>query len=124
MQDKANIGYSGSIPPYLTYSTMLNIVLGALIMIMGASDLARAGYYCSLVPPKGYFSTDSPTGSGSGSGSGSQGSPSPNKPGCDTGGRNTSDMVATAWYTGWHSTDFTLSAVSWDKYTSLIYSFA
>ncbi|TFY68804.1 hypothetical protein EVJ58_g790 [Rhodofomes roseus] len=37
---------------------------------------------------------------------------------------STVDMVAAAWYTGWHSEDFTLNNVSWDKYTHLIYSFA
>ncbi|TFY54353.1 hypothetical protein EVJ58_g8915, partial [Rhodofomes roseus] len=37
---------------------------------------------------------------------------------------STVDMVVAAWYTGWHSEDFTLNNVSWDKYTHLIYSFA
>ena len=33
-------------------------------------------------------------------------------------------LVSAAWYAGWHSGDFPLSAVSWDKYTHLTYSFA
>lgn len=33
------------------------------------------------------------------------------------------EMVASAWYTGWHATDFPLSNVSWDKYTQLTYAF-
>ena len=37
----------------------------------------------------------------------------------------TNEPVAAAWYTGWHATEgFPLSAVSWDKYNTLIYSFA
>ena len=41
-------------------------------------------------------------------------------------GSNTSksSLVSAAWYAGWHSGDFPLSAVSWDKYTHLTYSFA
>ncbi|KAG9316848.1 glycoside hydrolase family 18 protein [Chiua virens] len=35
------------------------------------------------------------------------------------------EPVAAAWYAGWHATEgFPLSAVSWDKYNTLIYSFA
>ncbi|TCD64825.1 hypothetical protein EIP91_003572 [Steccherinum ochraceum] len=34
------------------------------------------------------------------------------------------DMVSAAWYTGWHSDNFTLANVSWDKYTHMTYSFA
>ncbi|KAF9010611.1 glycoside hydrolase superfamily, partial [Cyathus striatus] len=33
-------------------------------------------------------------------------------------------LISTAWYTGWHSEDFHLSAVSWSKYTHLTYAFA
>ena len=33
------------------------------------------------------------------------------------------EMVASAWYTGWHATDFPLSNVSWDKYTQMTYAF-
>ncbi|KAI0784678.1 chitinase [Abortiporus biennis] len=33
-------------------------------------------------------------------------------------------LVSAAWYAGWHSTDFPLSKVSWNKYTHLTYSFA
>ncbi|KAG6375578.1 chitinase [Boletus reticuloceps] len=37
----------------------------------------------------------------------------------------TYEPVAAAWYTGWHATEgFPLSAVSWDKYNTLFYSFA
>lgn len=33
--------------------------------------------------------------------------------------------VAAAWYAGWHATEgFPLSDVSWDKYNTLVYSFA
>jgi GH18 family chitinase len=32
--------------------------------------------------------------------------------------------VAATWYAGWHSTDFTLEDLSWDKYTHVIYAFA
>ncbi|KAK7043207.1 hypothetical protein VNI00_008561 [Paramarasmius palmivorus] len=32
--------------------------------------------------------------------------------------------VSMAWYAGWHSSDFTLSDVSWSKYTHLAYAFA
>ena len=39
-------------------------------------------------------------------------------------GGNTSAKVATAWYAGWHGTDFPPSNVSWNKYRSLIYAFA
>ncbi|KAF9232667.1 chitinase [Melanogaster broomeanus] len=35
-----------------------------------------------------------------------------------------SGSVAAAWYAGWHSTGFPLSDVSWEKYNTLIYSFA
>ncbi|KAF8836466.1 glycoside hydrolase family 18 protein [Paxillus ammoniavirescens] len=35
-----------------------------------------------------------------------------------------SQLVAAAWYAGWHATEgFPLSDVSWDKYNTLIYSF-
>lgn len=35
------------------------------------------------------------------------------------------EPVAAAWYAGYHATEgFPLSAVSWDKYNTLIYSFA
>ncbi|KZT10932.1 glycoside hydrolase family 18 protein [Laetiporus sulphureus 93-53] len=37
---------------------------------------------------------------------------------------STVDMVAASWYAGWHSENFTLDDVSWEKYTHLIYSFA
>ena len=37
--------------------------------------------------------------------------------------RSTVEMVSTAWYAGWHATDFTLSNVSWDKYTQMTYAF-
>ena len=33
-------------------------------------------------------------------------------------------FVSAAWYAGWHTDDFPLSDVSWDKYTHLTYSFA
>ncbi|TFK44302.1 glycoside hydrolase [Crucibulum laeve] len=32
--------------------------------------------------------------------------------------------ISTTWYTGWHATDFPLTAVSWSKYTHLTYAFA
>ena len=32
--------------------------------------------------------------------------------------------VAAAWYGGWHSTDFPLKDISWDKYTHVFYAFA
>ncbi|KIJ60049.1 glycoside hydrolase family 18 protein [Hydnomerulius pinastri MD-312] len=39
--------------------------------------------------------------------------------------RASSEPVAAAWYTGWHATEgFPLSDVSWEKYNTLIYSFA
>ncbi|KAI0317778.1 chitinase [Amylostereum chailletii] len=34
------------------------------------------------------------------------------------------DLVAATWYAGWHSDDFPLSSVSWDKYTHITYAFA
>lgn len=35
------------------------------------------------------------------------------------------EPVVAAYYTGWHATEgFPLSAVSWDKYNTLIYAFA
>ncbi|KAI0085037.1 chitinase [Irpex rosettiformis] len=37
---------------------------------------------------------------------------------------STVDMVAAAWYTGWHSQNFTVANISWDKYTHLTFSFA
>lgn len=38
---------------------------------------------------------------------------------------DTSGLVAAAWYTGWHATEgFPLGKVSWDRYNTLIYSFA
>ena len=37
----------------------------------------------------------------------------------------TDELVAAAWYTGWHATaGFPLSDVSWGKYNTMIYSFA
>lgn len=33
------------------------------------------------------------------------------------------EMVASAWYTGWHAADFPLANVSWDKYTQMTYAF-
>ena len=33
-------------------------------------------------------------------------------------------LVSAAWYAGWHSDDFPLDAVSWNKYTHMTYSFA
>ncbi|RPD58688.1 chitinase [Lentinus tigrinus ALCF2SS1-6] len=35
-----------------------------------------------------------------------------------------SSLVSAAWYAGWHSDDFPLTAVSWSKYTHMTYSFA
>ncbi|TBU48668.1 chitinase [Dichomitus squalens] len=35
-----------------------------------------------------------------------------------------SSLVSAAWYAGWHSDDFPLASVSWNKYTHLTYSFA
>jgi len=38
--------------------------------------------------------------------------------------RNTpSNVVASTWYAGWHSSNFTLQDVSWRKYTNIIYAF-
>lgn len=37
---------------------------------------------------------------------------------------SSSSVVSAAWYAGWHSDDFPLDSVSWDKYTHLTYSFA
>ena len=34
------------------------------------------------------------------------------------------EMVAAAWYAGWHASDFTLDDVSWEKYTLMTYAFA
>ena len=41
----------------------------------------------------------------------------------------TVDMVSQTWFAGWHAVDsvspvFAVSNVSWDKYTSVVYSFA
>ena len=39
----------------------------------------------------------------------------------------TNEPVAAAWYAGWHATGteaFPLSDISWDKYNTVIYSFA
>ncbi|KAH8107690.1 chitinase [Cristinia sonorae] len=36
----------------------------------------------------------------------------------------TVDMVSAAWYAGWHSQNFTLANVTWEKYTHMTYSFA
>lgn len=33
-------------------------------------------------------------------------------------------IVAASWYAGWHSSDFTLQDISWNKYSALIYAFA
>ncbi|KAI9458902.1 chitinase [Lactarius psammicola] len=35
-----------------------------------------------------------------------------------------SNAVASTWYAGWHSSDFTLRDLSWNKYTNVIYAFA
>ncbi len=35
-----------------------------------------------------------------------------------------SSLVSAAWYAGWHSADFPLDTVRWDKYTHMTYSFA
>ncbi|KAK7692166.1 hypothetical protein QCA50_003787 [Cerrena zonata] len=37
---------------------------------------------------------------------------------------STVDMVSAAWYAGWHSKDFPVANVSWEKYTHVTYSFA
>lgn len=42
--------------------------------------------------------------------------------GCN--GDDSTGSVSSAWYAGWHSGDFSLGDVSWDKYTHLTYSFA
>ena len=36
----------------------------------------------------------------------------------------TVDMVAAAYFAGWHADNFTLDDVSWEKYTHMIYAFA
>jgi chitinase len=33
-------------------------------------------------------------------------------------------LIASAWYTGWHATDFPLEDVSWSKYSHMSYAFA
>ncbi|KAI0000659.1 chitinase [Russula compacta] len=33
-------------------------------------------------------------------------------------------VIASSWYAGWHSEDFPISNISWNKYTSVIYAFA
>src|SRR6266850_3123990 len=33
-------------------------------------------------------------------------------------------IVSASWYASWHSSDFTLQDVSWDKYSTHIYAFA
>ncbi|KAI0661423.1 chitinase [Cubamyces menziesii] len=38
--------------------------------------------------------------------------------------QSSGSRVAAAWYAGYHSSDFPLSSVSWNKYTHLTYSFA
>ncbi|KAJ3551491.1 hypothetical protein NM688_g4674 [Phlebia brevispora] len=38
---------------------------------------------------------------------------------------STVEMVASAWFAGWHATEgFAVSNVSWEKYTHMTYSFA
>ena len=38
---------------------------------------------------------------------------------------STNEPVAAAWYAGWHATEgFPLEDISWDKYNTVIYSFA
>lgn len=39
-------------------------------------------------------------------------------------GSSKSSKAAVGWYAGYHSTDFPLSDVSWNKYTHLTFSFA
>jgi GH18 family chitinase len=34
------------------------------------------------------------------------------------------ETVAATWYTGYHSSDFTLQDLSWSKYSTVIYAFA
>ena len=34
------------------------------------------------------------------------------------------EMVAAAWYAGYHASDFPVSNISWDKYTQVTYAFA
>lgn len=45
----------------------------------------------------------------------------PRGPGSTT---TNSSLVSAAWYAGWHSDDFPLDHLSWNKYTHLTYSFA
>ncbi|KAI0633477.1 chitinase [Trametes polyzona] len=44
--------------------------------------------------------------------------------GSGSGSSDKSSRVAAGWYAGYHSSDFTLQDVSWDKYTHLTFSFA
>ncbi|KAI0320490.1 glycoside hydrolase family 18 protein [Amylostereum chailletii] len=75
-------------------------------------QLAWAAPYCSLKPRDAVSSSSTPS-SSTGGVSPSNGSLAGN-----------GTFVATAWYAAWHSSDYTLSDVSWSKYTSMIYAFA
>ncbi|VDC03751.1 unnamed protein product [Peniophora sp. CBMAI 1063] len=37
---------------------------------------------------------------------------------------NSGAYIAAAWYAAWHSSDFTLSDITWSSYSSMIYAFA
>ncbi|KAI9452735.1 glycoside hydrolase family 18 protein [Russula earlei] len=45
-------------------------------------------------------------------------------PGCSTNNSISKQVVAATWYAGWHSSDFPLQDLSWNKYTTVIYAFA
>jgi chitinase len=105
----------------------------ALLALLSASCIpaVHAGYQCALIPPKRY--TKSSTGGTPDHGGGGTAPPagpagnttSPGPSGNGTAAAEcVTQKVSAAWYTGWHAAQFPPSAVAWDKYSLVTYSFA
>jgi hypothetical protein len=107
----------------------------ALLALLSASSIpaVRAGYQCALIPPKGYTKSSTggtPDHNGGGTAPGAPAGPSGNTTSPSPSGNGTTaaecvtQKVSAAWYTGWHAAQFPPSAIAWDKYSLVTYSFA
>jgi hypothetical protein len=126
-------------PTLMLAFAALPIALHVLLSTLLITGVSAAGRQCALIPPKGFLkaSTGGPTDgdhgsdSGSGGGGGGDGDGSSGGGGPANGGGSSPDFspcvrrkVSAAWYTGWHATQYPPSAIAWDKYSLLTYSFA
>jgi hypothetical protein len=124
---KACLGSLAACPLTTQLRSIPTMFMFLAFYVVMTAQLAWAAQTCMLVaaspsanPPAQASSSRRPSASSSANPAATSAGASPSCPTSISPG----PIVATAWYAGWHSSNFTLQNVSWSKYTSLIYAFA